>query len=246
MYSNMYVLCMYVYVALRLGRLIPELPDFIQASLNARAGNDTSEIEVLLGMANKRGGMGGSSDESNWTQIEAAASQVNGPCAKYARVLAAFARVQPKEAIEDLAAFYKAFATMSDFGANRFMGSEFLTKLAATNFGKMDKFPWILNAAFKANLRSSGTKNVDGYCKLVTVQHLSQLSSNANRAAVRDAEQQMIDARKLCKSLAVPHFVATKCIGNLDCRLALILMKLQKADSLQLSTFDAVGQAIFL
>ena len=111
---------------------MPNLPHFIQEALNSRTHNDQSEVEVLLDISSKRAQTDGA---PNWAQIEAAASNVSGPCAKYAKVLAAFARVQPPEVIQDLSAFYKAFTALSEFGPNRMMGSEFITKLAATNFG---------------------------------------------------------------------------------------------------------------
>ena len=114
---------------------MPNLPHFIQEALNSRTHNDQSEVEVLLDISSKRAQADGA---PNWAQIEAAASNVSGPCAKYAKVLAAFARVQPPEVIQDLSAFYKAFAVLSEFGPNRMMGSKFITKLAATNFGKME------------------------------------------------------------------------------------------------------------
>ena len=223
----------------RLTQACPGLVHFIQLALNTRAGTEQSEVELLLEMCMKKT----ASPNPDWSAIEQAAAFANAPASKYSKVLVLLAKLQPVECIQDLSAFYKAWACPDDRqGPVRHMGSEWLYKLSTLNFGKVDKFPWVLSSAFKTNLTSADKQLVDGVCKLVTPTHLSQLATTANRTNVCKAEKLMTSARALVAKLQIGAADSAKCIGKLDVRLAMHLMKMHKQMDKPFNDIDHIGQ----
>ena len=200
----------------RVEEAVPQLVDFVQSALNITAHNDQSEIEVLLAMVNQKISV----EKPDWNAIASAAEHQQGPCTRYVKVLAGVARILPAECILDASNFWKAFGT-EEQSSQRFLGSEFLSKLASLKFGKTDHFPWLQTASLKANLLSADAKLVDGFCKLVTPTHLASLTANANRKVVNDMENLLTLGRKILKQLDVDTAVATKLIGRLDTRVVL-------------------------
>ena len=70
------------------------------------------------------------------------------------------------------------------------------------------------------------------------------LTSPANRKNVQHAEKVMTDARDVCKHMNINIADSTRIMGNLDCRLVLMLCKLSKtAGEQQYDSFDLIGQA---
>ena len=209
---------------LRLADSIPGLVHFVQAALNTRAHTEQGEIEILLDMSRMWSDYSARQEAPDWAKIEAAASHHLSQCSSYAKVLATLAREIPAELIFELSAFQKAWAC-DEKCPNRFMGSEFISKLAGLNFGKFEKFPLVMVGAFKANLTSKGNKLVDGFCKLLQPSHIACLAAKDLRPKVKQAESVMANARTLCKQLAFDAAVVTKLVGRLDVRLILHLCK---------------------
>ena len=222
---------------------MPGLAQFIQSALNNTAHNDHSEVEMLLQMSHEKLSVA----NPDWDAIVAAAANEQGPCSKYASILASVAKQTPVECVHDLSEFWKAFQT-SEATSSRFMGSEFLARLASLSFGKADRFPWVVNSCMKANMLSKDTKLVDGFCRLLTTSNLTSLTSLANRPNVAKMEKVMSLARAICTRANLEPSVTTLMVGRLDTRLVLHQCKLGKwADK----TFgddwlDAVGQACIL
>ena len=229
--------CLHPVSACRLDQEIPNLVHFVQSALNVRAGTQHTEIEVMLEMVRMV------QDGADWNRVEKECSQLLSNCAQYSKIMAVFVRLQPAEIIRGIALFYKAHIS-NDGGPNRFMGSEWIGNASSLNFGKFEKLPLVMTAVWKANLSSKCTKLVDGYCRLVLPSHLSLLTSPANRKNVQHAEKVMTDARDVCKHMNINIADSTRIMGNLDCRLVLMLCKLSKtAGEQQYDSFDLIGQA---
>ena len=221
---------------------LPGLATFVQSALNNRSHTQQSEVEVLLDMCMQKD----ASPEPNWKSIEANAANEPGPCAKYCDVLGAVARRFPAECSRDLAAFYKACCGSGKDSKTtaRFMGSEFLSRLAGLTFGKLDNFPWVLTAAWKANLLSADNKCTDGFCRLLTTSHLSSLAASASRESIQKMEKIMTSSRELVQRLQVPSAQAVKLLGLLDSRLMLHQLKLGKYADRQFKSADEIGQVV--
>ena len=130
--------------------------------------------------------------------------------------------------MKELALYQKQFRKGSVTTNKRILGSEFLHKLASTNFGKGVKFPFVVIAIVKTNLSSPANRIVDGVCKLITTGHIATIQHKNTRAAVEQAEKIMEDCRGLLKALKVdPVFQVTE-FGRLDVRLILHILKLGK------------------
>ena len=171
-----------------------------------------------------------------------------GPASKYLRVLTSVAKSLPAECLQSLSDFWKAFGPTGT-SASRFMGSEFLSRLAGLKFGKVEQYPWVVTAAMKANLLSKDSKLVDGFCRLVTPSMLAQVVSQGNRATVITMEKLMTAGRVICLNVKVGPTVSAKNIGRLDTRLLLHLLKLGKfADTTFVGEkwLEQIGQALFL
>ena len=212
--------------ACRLEGAIPGFVHFLQNTLNVQSHNEKSEIELILDMMQQVETCMHQGTDPDWEQIEAAASIGDSPATKYIKILSAYLKCMPHELIDELAIHYKSFG--QEESAERFMGSEFVTKLAALSFGKFDKFPLLQNAMWKANLIAAGPKLVDGVCKLIPLSALSSLTGAAVRDKVKEAEKIMKLARNLVKQLQLPADTVSMLIGNLDIRVALHMCKLGK------------------
>ena len=219
---------------------VPGLASFVQGALNNRSHTEQSEVEVLLDMALQKDAC----PEPNWKAIESHAANEPGPCAKYCDVLGAVARKLPSECGRDLAAFYKACCGSGKETAARYMGSEFLSRLAGLTFGKLDNFPWVLTAAWKANLLASDNKVTDGFCRLVTTAHLSSLSAMGARDSVKKMERIMTSSRELVVRLHLPNALSVKILGLLDTRLIMYHLKLGKYADRQFKSIDEIGQVV--
>ena len=148
----------------------------------------------------------------------------------------------PHNLIDELAMFYKHFS--QDESANRFLGSEFIAKLASLNFGKYDRLPLLQNAIWKAQLTSSGSKIVGGVCKLVPLSALSSLTSAAARDKTKAAEKVMSMAREVVKQVDIPADKSSTIIGNLDIRVALNMCKLVKYMDKPLDKLEDIPKAL--
>ena len=222
---------------MRLQDACPGLVNFIQGTLNTDARTEQSEVELLLEMVMKKV----ASADPDWQAIEKEASYANAPASKYSKTLVLLAKLQPLECIQDLSAFYKAWACPAEGqGVVRHMGSEWIFKLSTLNFGKVDKFPWVVNAAFKANLTSKDKTLVDGFCKLVSATHLGQLAASSNRPSVCKAEKLMTRARELVAKLQLRAAESAMAIGKLDIRLVMYLMKMHKQMEQLDKPFDSI------
>ena len=72
------------------------------------------------------------------------------------------AKSLPVECLQSLGDFWRAFGPTGT-SASRFMGSEFLSRMANLKFGKVEACPWVVTAAMKANMLSKVTKLIDGF-----------------------------------------------------------------------------------
>lgn len=220
--------------ACRVSDEVPEMVDFIQKALNSDNRTGISEIELLMDMNNAR---------NTGQDIEATTSNISCPAAKYSKILAAIVRQQPSECLEDLGSFYKAHAEAdASQGPARHCGSEWFARLANLSFGKLEKYPWVRNAAIKANLLAKGPKLTDGVCKLITTSHLSSLTTAGNRASIKEMEKIMNDCRTLCDKTGISGALKTILIGKLDTRLMLHFCKQNKFADQQFKAMDAIGQ----
>ena len=232
---------MYMLHACRVADEVPGLVHFVQSALNTRAHTEMSEVELLMDMSQARMAMGADAD---WSAIESSASNNYGPAVKYVKVLAAVTKLQPHECIEDLSGFFKMHAAAGDNnGTTRFMGSEWFARMANLSFGKIERYPWVINAAIKANLISKDQKLVDGFCKLITTGHLSSITSASNRATVKHMEKIMSDCRALCTKVQLSGSDKSLLVGKLDTRLFLHFCKLSKFGDGTFASLDAIGQA---
>jgi hypothetical protein len=113
---------------------------------------------------------------------------------------------------------------------NRNQRRRILFENANLNFGAVDKFPLVQNAACEANLQSH--KVVDGICRLITPAKMVTLTSKELLPTVKQAEQMMSDARALLEKLKITEGDYVKALGKLDVRVILYTLKLQHdADS---------------
>ena len=235
--SNSYIVLLSLSsIVCRLEKEIPNLVDFVQSGLNVRSGTKQAEVEVMLSMVSKL------QQGKDWPTIEKECSQLQSDCSSYSKIMAAFVRLQPPETIKDIALFYKVCVYSE--GPNRFMGSEWIGKAAALNFGKFEKFPLIIAAAWKANLNAKGSKIRDGNCELLRPSHLQSLTANGIRKNIQQAEKVMADARGVCAAMNLNIADTVRILGHLDTRLVLMLCKLSKqAGEQDFDSFDRIGQA---
>ena len=233
-YDVMCFIYMHACMHSRVSDEVPEMVDFIQKALNNDNRTGISEIELLMDMKNSR---------NTGQDIEATTSNMSCPAAKYSKVLAAVVRLQPSECLEDLGSFYKVHAEAdAGQGPSRHCGSEWFARLANLSFGKLEKYPWVINAAIKANLLAKGPKLTDGVCKLITTSHLSSLTTGGNRASIKEMEKIMNDCRTLCDKTGISGALKTILIGKLDTRLMLHFCKQHKFADQQFKDMDAIGQ----
>ena len=208
----------------------PGLIKLIEKSLNTDAREQQSEIEVMLAMHHASNSALQRGVDPNWDQICKDASCSLPPCAGWVGALADYVKSNSGgmkgELLQELNTFRRAFRC-SAAGSKRMLGSDFFRKLASMNFGH-ERFPYVLNACVKANLQSPATKHIDGFCKLISPQALTNLVSKEKRPLVREAETMMTDARQLASALKINPTETVKIIGKLDCRLVLHILKLGK------------------
>ena len=228
--------CCHLALACRLEKEIPGLVDFVQSGLNVKTSTQQTDIEVMLSLVRL------AQHGKDWPYIEKECSQLQSNCSSYSKVMAAFVRLQPAEVVKDIALHFKV--NVYSEGPNRFMGSEWIGKAASLNFGKFEKLPHLVAAAWKANLNAKGAKVQDGYCRLVLPSHLASLTTNPNRKNVQHAEKVMTDARAVCTATGVNIADTARILGHLDCRLVLMICKLSKqAGEPEFDSFDVIGQA---
>jgi hypothetical protein len=197
----------------------PGLVHFAQAALNTHARSEQSEIEVMLEMHAAVKAAVETGREVDWKRVQEAACFSLPACSPYISTLAQYVREHSGGTdgalLHELSEFHKAFAC-NEAGATRRLGSEFLGKLAAINFGVGQKFPHIVTACVETNLASP--KVIDGVCKLLQQPQIAALTAKQNRDVVKDAEQFMKDARVVCRSLNVENGIRTRVVGKADIR----------------------------
>ena len=223
----------------------PNLIHFVQSVLNTDTREYQSEVEIMLAMHMQQQAAFTAGREPDWSEIQKSVCFSMPPCAKWIALLANYVRLNAGglsgELLLELRDFSRAFGCSGE-GSSRTLGSEFFMKLNSLNFGQAQRFPYLINAAIKANLTSP--KVVDGVCKLVLPSHLSALTSKNNRSKIEEAECLMKDARKLVKTLHFPDGVPVTCIGQLDVRCVLhILNKSKDAGDIVFDSINAIAEA---
>jgi hypothetical protein len=229
----------------------PGLAKIAQQALNTQAHALISEIEVMLCMyeqvkaeLDKDGGA-----SIDWKQIAEAASRSLPACASYVSTLASYVKNNgggiSGELIKDLSEIQKVFACWES-GPNRILGSEYISKVDGTKFGRgQQKYPYVKNAMLKANLASPPAKVVDGFCKLLMPAHVAMVMHESRRADVIKAEELMSDARDMCKGYARPHAKVARYVGRLDVRFVLFLAgKNKEAEGVVYKSLDEISTVL--
>ena len=208
----------------------PRLPDFIQGALNTEARNQQSEIEIMLAMHEAMMHALDSGKDVDWKVIQSTAGHCLPKCAPYIPTLASYVQNNgggiTAELLKELSQHQNTFKC-NQGGVSRAMGSEFWMGLTRLNFGVAERCPYIQNAAVKANLCAPPNKIMDGFCRLITANMLSQLASKENKPKTFQAEKIMADARELIKALpgSVSEKLRVKLLGQLDVRCVTHILK---------------------
>ena len=93
------------------------------------------------------------------------------------------------------------------------------------NFGPGNRFPYAVHGAMEAQLASLAAKIVDGVCKLLLPNTLSQLTAKTNRPLVAECERLMTESRRLCDSVELEAAQKMRVVGRMDVRLVLHICK---------------------
>ena len=224
----------------------PKLIHFVQSALNTDAREYQSEVEIMLAMHMQQEAACTIGREPDWTEIQKAVCFSMPPCAKWIALLANYVRINSGgvsgELLIELRDFSRAFGCTQE-SSIRTLGSEFFMKLNSLNFGPTERYPYVLNAVIKTNL--SSPKVIDGVCKLIAPNNMSSLTSKPNRSLIKESERLMQDARKLIKTLQLPSGQVVTCIGQLDVRCILhILKKAKEAGDVVFDSINAIAEAI--
>jgi hypothetical protein len=202
----------------------PGLVHMVQAALNAHAKNVQTEVEVMLDVHNMYETAITAGTDPDWKQIQITACFSMPPCSAYIGVVTNFVKAQGGGRAGDLLKELSKY--QAAFRCSGILGSEFLGRLATIKFGIGLKFPFVVHACVKANLSSPPAKIVDGICKLVPLSGIASLNTKNNRPLVIDAESMMVHARSFCdKFQDMSDHTRVTCLGRLDCRLVMFIMK---------------------
>ena len=225
---------------------LPKLAGFIEKSLNTKAQQDKSEIEVMLEMFDMAQSSLAKKTNPDWSQIIESCKHSLPSCSAYLDVIAQYVKTNAGgiqgNLLQELNEFFKVFGC-SDTGPSRFLGSEFIGKLTNIKFGAGECFPLVVNACIKVQLMSP--KQVDGFCKFLSASHLTSLTAQTNQGQVSEAERLMSDARKLVDTLQPTASLRTQALGRLDVRCVLtILKKTKEFEGVEFTSIAAVAKVI--
>ena len=205
----------------------PDLPDFLQDSLNIVAKLIVSEPEIMLKISDMAANAKKNGEPATWKLWEKAAANSNPACVMWIDKLSAYVQLHggDGELIAELAEYAKSLETQ---GPKRLLGAEFFSKINNLKFGRGVCFPRVVNATLELQL--AGPKVTNGnICNFLTPGAMSELVKESNRGAVQKAEELMSEARKLVTSLGLQRSKVVKSIGRLDVRTAAVLTKTSKA-----------------
>ena len=224
----------------------PDLPRFIQKSLNTEAKGQVGEAEVMRGMSQLVEASG--PEGPDWEMIEEDARSSLPSCASYVHILAKYVQMNSGgpggPLIRDLDDFCTNFVPETDGGARRLLGGEFINTVVLLNW-KPDTVPYFVNAILKTNL--IGPKVVDGICKLLNPSLVRKLVGKEARQGVITAEKLMGQARELCTKLNVDEIVRTQHIGLLDIRCVLFLLgKGKDVETTEFESIDDIARALVI
>ena len=223
---------------------IPELAGFIEKSLNTKAGQDKSEIEVMPEIFDVAQSALNKGTNPDWGQIKETCKHSLPSCSAYLDEIAMYVKSNAGglqgTLLQELNEFFKAFGC-SENGPTRFLGSEFINKLSAMKFGSGTRYPLVQNACVKVQLMSP--KQVDGFCKFLNGTHLAMLTAPTNQGLVAEAERLMSDSRKLLDTLQPSAALRSQALGRLDVRCVLTVMKKTKEmEGKEFKSIAAVAQ----
>eukprot|EP00973_Karenia_brevis_P006959 943961-Karenia_brevis.AAC.1 len=201
----------------------------------------------MLNLCNRRKTMLQAQKPVDWDKLGKAAAHGNPPCKNYIKDLCKYVEAHAggidAPLIHHLLSFSKIFATSSK-GTTRVLGQEFISNVAALNFGKAEKYPYVATAIMETNLACPASKVIDGVCRLLTPTNVIQFAHIKNRTLVKEAEQLMVDSRTLIESMGFEKTKTMKCIGMLDVRcIAFIAKKGKELESKTFASISDIAQA---
>ena len=221
----------------------PKLLDLIQEALNVVCASRQGEIEIMLKVAKIIAAAEAAGYEVGYKRVAGQAAHGNPPCKLYVKNIVDYVKKYSGGTnyplIVELKNHKQTFGVASG-QQQRILGGEFIGRAANLTFGKLENFPYMVNAALKANICCNRNKIKDGHCRLLKPECLTQLTSKDNRENVVQAEKLLADSRQLLdlNGIAAGSARGIELLGRLDVRCVLHILK--KGTELDAKTFESI------